>query len=669
MMQSILTAAPSGARAMSAAPQAAARTQEGPRIKPVMTLRPASADASQYELLVYGDIGESLWGESVTAQSVVAQLNALDASVAAINVRINSYGGSVADGLAIYNALRRHKAIKLVTVDGVAMSSASLIAMAGDTVTMPPTSMLMIHAPWGGVLGNAREMRQYADALDKFSQSMADAYAVKSGMDRAEVLALLTDGEDHYYTGEEAIAAGFADAVGEDSSEDGTTNASAKAFADEVLARMAGRASARYAGLAVTAALRGMHNPTGTSPPRGQAPDTSQDATHPPASAEPTPPADAGHITGETAMTDEQKQAAAKSALAADKARRAAIRNQFAPFLARADLDQAPFAALMQECEDDHDVDESAAGKKLLALLGKQTAPTPTGSPSASGGEPANARAYRENAQAALLHRHNPVANKLPEAAREFRGMKLLDLARDSVERAGHRTRGMTGHEIAIKALQSTSDFPGIMEGTVTRTLRLGYQAAERTFTPWARQATLPDFKEVSRVSIAGTPDLKRVLEGAEYEYGAIGAGAEKYAVQKYGRIVAITWEVIVNDDLAMLTNIPLAFGASAAALESDIVYGILTSNPLMADGQALFSAAHANLGTAAALIDAVNPDPSVFDPLAELRRMMVLQKGPEGRYINVRPRFLIVPPSLESAALKVSSPRRPTTPTSSAPA
>lgn len=641
---------------MTCAPQAAARTQDRPRIKPVMALRPASADASQYELLVYGDIGDSLWGESVTAQSVVAQLNALDPSVAAINVRINSYGGSVADGLAIYNALRRHKATKLVTVDGVAMSSASLIAMAGDTVTMPPTSMLMIHAPWGGVLGNAKEMRQYADALDKFSESMADAYAVKSGMDKAEVLMLLTDGEDHYYTGDEAIAAGFADAVGDDTGEDGTTDASAKAFADEVLARMGSRASARYAGLAVTAALRGMHNPTGRQPVRGQTTDAPPATTNPPAPAELTPPADAGHITGETAMTDEQTKAAARSALAADKARRAAIRNQFAPFLARADLDQAPFAALLHECEDDHDVDESAAGKKLLALLGKQTAPTPTGSPSVSGGEPANARAYQENAQAALLHRHNPAANKLPEAAREFRGMKLLDLARDSVERAGHRTRGMSGHEIAIKALQSTSDFPGILEGTVSRTLRRGYEASERTFTPWARQATLPDFKEVSRVSIAGTPDLKRVLEGAEYEYGAIGAGAEKYAVQKYGRIVAITWEVIVNDDLNMLTNIPLAFGASAAALESDIVYGILTSNPLMADGQALFSTAHANLGTAAALIDAVNPDPSVFDPLAELRRMMVLQKGPEGRYINVRPRFLIVPPSLESAALKVTN-------------
>src|SRR5690606_30697236 len=117
------------------APQAGARDGGSrPRIEPLMRLQPVAADSSTYELLIYGDIGESWWGESVTAQSVAQQLNELDESVATINVRINSYGGSVADGLAIYNALKRHRATKAVTVDGVAMSSASLIAMAGDTV-------------------------------------------------------------------------------------------------------------------------------------------------------------------------------------------------------------------------------------------------------------------------------------------------------------------------------------------------------------------------------------------------------------------------------------------------------------------------------------------------------------------------------------------------------
>src|SRR5690606_16334276 len=123
------------------------------------------------------------------------------------------YGGSVADGLAIYNALRRHPARKVVTVDGVAMSIASLIAMAGDTVEMPATSIMMVHAPWGVMAGNARDARQYADTLDTYAEAMADAYVRKTGKSRADVLALLQDGDDHYYTAAEAVAEGFADEV------------------------------------------------------------------------------------------------------------------------------------------------------------------------------------------------------------------------------------------------------------------------------------------------------------------------------------------------------------------------------------------------------------------------------------------------------------------------
>src|SRR5690606_16294777 len=174
-----------------------------------------------------------------------------------------------------------------------------------------------------------------------------------------------------------------------------------------------------------------------------------------------------------------------------------------------------------------------------------------------------------------------------------------------------------------------TSDFPYILEAVITKTLRAGYTNPPRTFVPWARQATLPDFKEVSRVQLSGAPDLKRVVEGAEYEFGALGDGAEKYRVQKYGRIVHITWETIVNDDLDALTRIPQLFGASAADLESDIVYGILNGNPAMADGKALFHADHGNLaGSGAALIDAVNPDPQVANPIAAMRTAMLLQKG-----------------------------------------
>lgn len=349
-------------------------------------------------------------------------------------------------------------------------------------------------------------------------------------------------------------------------------------------------------------------------------------------------------------MTEEEKKAAAKAVLAADKTRREAIRNHFAPHAARTDVD---VAALQRECEDDVDCTPEAAGLKLLAALGKSTTPL-SGGNRVEAGTQDETKTYREGAITALMHRADPGAHKLDERSQAFRGFDLGDLARDCVERAGASTRGLSKNEIAVRAMHSTSDFPFILENVVTKSLRAGYDGTQRTFVPFTRRAVLPDFKQISRVQLGGAPNLKRVLEGAEYEQGTIGEGAEKYAVQKYGRIVAITWETIINDDLDALTRIPQAFGASAADLESDLVYAIMTGNPNMADGKALFHADHGNLGTAADLANAL--DPTLANPLAEMRKLMLLQKGIEGRYITVRPKFLIVPPGLEEVALKVTN-------------
>ena len=180
-------------------------------IRPEMTLRP-SAQANEYTLMIHGDIGESYWSESVSARQVVDQLKDLKASTA-LTIRINSFGGSVVDGLAIYNALRDYRGSKTVVVDGIAASAASLIAMAGDSIEMPETSMMMIHGPWTYTAGNSSELRQQADVLDKFAEAMLSAYTRKTGMSDDEARALLTDGEDHWYTGAEAVAAKIADKI------------------------------------------------------------------------------------------------------------------------------------------------------------------------------------------------------------------------------------------------------------------------------------------------------------------------------------------------------------------------------------------------------------------------------------------------------------------------
>lgn len=196
----------------------------------------AAASETEAELMVHGQIGASWWDdESVTAKDVSKQLKALPKTVKTITVKINSFGGSLADGFAIYNALKAHAAKKIVVVDGVAMSAASLIAMAGDEIRMPVASILMIHAPSMGAHGNAVELRKAAAVLDKFSDAMVGAYTAKTGKTTEEIKALL-DGEDHFFTGAEAVAAGFADTLVGDSATASLSSKAAPLWAAQVSA-------------------------------------------------------------------------------------------------------------------------------------------------------------------------------------------------------------------------------------------------------------------------------------------------------------------------------------------------------------------------------------------------------------------------------------------------
>lgn len=150
-----------------------------------------------------------------------------------------------------------------------------------------------------------------------------------------------------------------------------------------------------------------------------------------------------------------------------------------------------------------------------------------------------------------------------------------------------------------------TSDFPNILASTIGRTLRAAYEMAPRTFTGWARMSTAPDFRQVARTQLSEMTKLQSVNEGGEYKMLTFGDAAEKYALAKYGGIVSLTWETIINDDLSAFDRLPRAIAEEAAATEGDIVYGILTTNAAMSDTVALFDAAHGNLaGSGTAISD-----------------------------------------------------------------
>lgn len=166
----------------------------------------AKAGTKEAQIDIFDEIG--FWG--LTAQSFTKDLKALG-DVDVLNVFINSPGGSVFDGLVIYNALRQHKATVNVTVMGVAASAASFIAMAGDKITMPENAFMMVHNPMGFVFGNADEMRDTAEVLDKIGTSLVGIYTARTGKSEAEVKALL-DAES-WLTAKEAKDLGFADEV------------------------------------------------------------------------------------------------------------------------------------------------------------------------------------------------------------------------------------------------------------------------------------------------------------------------------------------------------------------------------------------------------------------------------------------------------------------------
>lgn len=169
------------------------------------------------ELYIYGDVqGDSRnwWGDvikSETSANHFRQELEKYPSVAEIHIYINSYGGSVFEGTAIYNQLKRHSAKKVVHVDGFACSIASVIAMAGDEVIMPRNALMMIHNMWMGVYGNAAELRKAADDLDTINAAGRKAYLVKAGDKLTEEKLVEMMDAETWLTAEQCIAFGLAD--------------------------------------------------------------------------------------------------------------------------------------------------------------------------------------------------------------------------------------------------------------------------------------------------------------------------------------------------------------------------------------------------------------------------------------------------------------------------
>ncbi|EMD6814824.1 Clp protease ClpP [Citrobacter koseri] len=570
-------------------PKSTNRARHRPRAsaKSNSWFRMQASNDNAADIYIYDEIG--YWG--VTARQFVNELKALG-DVTHINLYINSPGGDVFDGIAIFNALKHHGAAITVYIDGLAASMASVIAMVGNPVIMPENTMMMIHKPWGFAGGDANDMRDYADLLDKVESVLIPAYAEKTGKSTEEIAAMLED--ETWMDGKECVALGFADQV------------------TPSLQAMACIHSKRIEEFEkMPNSIRNM-----ITPPRNS---TQREVT-PPVSQANAPAVPATGVDESTIRAQ---------VLAEQKARVNAIGDLFAMFGGK-------HQELQVQCVADPECSVEKAKDLLLAELGKSA--TPSNKTTQTHIYAGNGNFVGDGIRQALMARAG-FDNRQNDNA--YNGMTLREYARMALTERGIGVSSYNPMQMVGLALtHSTSDFGNILLDVANKALLQGWEESEETFQIWTKKGQLSDFKTAHRVGMGGFPSLRKVREGAEYKYVTTGDKGETIALATYGEIFSVTRQAIINDDLNSLTDVPMKMGRAAKATIGDLVYAILTTNQKLSDGKALFHADHKNLSAGAISVASID----------EARKLMRLQKEGE-RSLNIRPAYMLVPVGLETLA------------------
>lgn len=247
----------------------------------------------------------------------------------------------------------------------------------------------------------------------------------------------------------------------------------------------------------------------------------------------------------------------------------------------------------------------------------------------------------------ALYARSHP-EHQLSEPARAYAHMTMLDVSRDSLRRSGVNTSGMSPETIITRSLgglHTTSDFPLILGDFVNREMRTRYNSAPSAVRQVAKQSSSRDFRAKHKLMLGGFSDLEKVNEAGEFKSGTINEAGETYRLHRAGRILGVSYQAMVNDDLGAFTGIPAEMSTSALSYQFDTLVNMILSNPAMSDGNAVFSAAHGNI-TGAYAFNTLT--------LSAARTAMRRQKGLGGMLIDVTPRYLLVPPELETDGEKL---------------
>lgn len=604
------------------------------------------------EVFIYDDIGAF----GLRAKDLIEQLGALG-EIDVLDVRINSFGGDVFDGLAIYHALQRHPARVEVTVDGLAASIASVIAMAGDEIAMPSNAWMMIHDPSAFVVGTSGDMTRMAETLDGIKRSLINIYVRRTGKPDAEISALMA--AETWMDGQAAVDAGFATLALEAEA--------VAASADPGVFRHVPGPAQKFLGRGESAAPQ---------PAMSEEIAMADDVTAP--AAEPKP--EQKSETRRERLVEKLTQSAVGAHQPPQKPgqwMRTGAGEQESPEngpLTKADVEkrateianrriakiesayragrnlglEAEAQALLDEGIDPDEVPEILI--EVRAKRDKQASVVQNMVPSGArvGFSHDDPTVVRERMSDAIASQYIP-SMKCPEPARQYLSFRPQDMMRDILERKGVATRHLTRSEIVDAALHTTSDFPELL-GTAANKIFMGsYEVAPATFRAIAGRQDLSNFQIHNLLRDGDFPTLKEVMESGEFTYGTMLESKETAQLKTHGRTFAVSRHVLVNDTLGVFGRMVAKIGQAVARFENKTVWRIVTDNAKLADGKALFHADHGNLAGTGAAITATT--------IGAARTAMRLQKNLDGDVLNVSPSVLATPAAKETVAEQTLSP------------
>ncbi|WP_310607783.1 ClpP-like prohead protease/major capsid protein fusion protein [Buttiauxella brennerae] len=516
-----------------------------------------------------------------------------------LTIAIHSPGGNTTDGFMLANAISRYPGYVTARIDGIAASMATVVACAAKRVAMASNGWFMIHNPWGVTGGEAGDLRKTADVLEATQKMMVSAYAKKSGLGDEEIRAMMD--EETWMTAEEAKAKGFVDEIYP--SEENQAFATGTTF---------------YAALGdflkAPEAVKNLfkHNPANDNPD-----DINGlfSGSHK-AEAEEVLLVKARYEMGGVSLDD------ARSVVG--------FLNSCAGFEF---VDSSPIRQQLIS----GDITLIQARERFLDEMAKNTT-----SVAGTYARVTNGNLVGDSIRASIEHRLGLAEG---EKDNRYTGYSLKELARASLQDRNISITGKNSMQMVGMAFtHSTSDFGNILGDVANKSVLAGWNDSPETFDQWTREGNLPDFKPGHRVGLDTFPRLREVRPGAEYKYVTVGDRGEKIVLATYGELFSIDRQSIINDDLSVLSTVPMAMGRAAKATVGDLVYAILMNNPDMSDGLPLFSVDRNNL---------VGAELSV-NSLSDARAHMRLQKSAAGQVLNIVPKYLLVPAIQEALAEQI---------------